>query len=248
MKKFLRCMSLIAATLLVLTGIAASAEGWAWVEEPTPAQIGSLRLSGISIGLDPGHQIRQNSAHEPIAPGSSETKPKVSSGTAGVKSRIPEYQVNLDVGLQLRDYLESLGATVYMTREVNEVDISNMERALMMNELGVDLVLRLHCNGSTNRSANGVGLYVTKTGPIAEESLAIAEVLMPAYVEYTGARKDGIFRRDTYTGQNWSTVPCIMVEMGFMSNPEEDLKLTDPAYQQKIVQGIAEGICRYYGR
>ena len=240
--KTLLCMCL----LLALLPSAVAEGGWQWVEEPTPVL--TARLSGISIGLDPGHQLKGNSEQEPIAPGSSEKKAKVSSGTAGVTTRVPEYQTNLDIALQLREALEDLGATVYMTRETHDVNISNMERALMMNELGADLVLRLHCNGSENSSANGIGLYVTKTGDIAGESAKAAEFILPAMTAATGARADGIFKRDTYTGQNWSTVPCIMVEMGFMSNPEEDVKLNDPAYQQKLVEGMVEGICRYFGR
>lgn len=246
MKKRILKMLLCTCLLLALLPIAVAEGGWQWVEEPTPAL--TARLSGISIGLDPGHQRKGNSEKEPVAPGSSEKKAKVSSGTAGVKTRVPEYQTNLDIALQLRDALVDLGATVYMTRETHDVNISNMERALMMNELGADLVLRLHCNGSENSSANGIGLYVTKTGGIAEESARAAEFILPAMTAATGARADGIFKRDTYTGQNWSTVPCIMVEMGFMSNPEEDVKLNDPAYQQKLVEGMTEGICLYFGR
>lgn len=243
-RNFLRI--LIFALLAALAPCAVAEPAWQWVEEPTPALM--QRLSEISVGIDPGHQLKQNTEKEAIAPGSSEMKAKVSSGTAGVRTRVPEYQVNLEISLQLRDALEALGCTVYMTRETNDVNISNQERAIMMNELGVDLALRLHCNGSENSSANGVGLYVTKTGDIAEESAKAAEYILPAIIEATGARADGIFKRDTYTGQNWSTVPCIMVEMGFMSNPEEDVKLNDPAYQQLLVKGMVEGICQYFGR
>ena len=120
------------------------------------------RLTGVKIGIDPGHQAHGNSAQEAVAPGSSETKAKVSSGTYGRFTGVPEYEVNLDISLQLRDALEALGCEVYMTRETNDVDISNQERAIMMNELGVDLVLRIHCNGSTNKSAQGIGLYIRK--------------------------------------------------------------------------------------
>ena len=206
------------------------------------------RLTGVKIGIDPGHQAHGNSAQEAVAPGSSETKAKVSSGTSGRFTGVPEYEVNLDISLQLRDALEALGCEVYMTRETNDVDISNQERAIMMNELGVDLVLRIHCNGSTNKSAQGIGLYIRKTGTNADECMRAAEALLPAMVEATGAESDGIFRRDTYTGLNWSEVPSILVEMGFMTNEEEDYKLNDPAYQQLLVQGMVEGICAYMGR
>lgn len=244
MRRIFVCMLVLLAMVI---GVAAHAEGeWQWLQEPTPAQ--TQRLSGIAIGIDPGHQSRQNTQHEAIAPGSSETKIKVSSGTAGVKSRVAEYAVNLEISLKLRDALEKLGCTVYMTRETNDVDISNQERAIMMNELGADLVLRLHCNGSTNKNANGIGLYVNKTGAIAEDSFAAAEAILPAMCESTGARRDGIFQRDTYTGLNWSEVPCILVEMGYMSNPEEDMKLVDPDYQDLLVQGMVEGICAWFDR
>ena len=207
-----------------------------------------LRLSGVSIGIDPGHQAHANSEREPMAPGSGEMKAKVSSGTQGVSTRIPEYVTNLEVSLKLREALEALGATVYMTRETHDVDISNMERALMFNDLGVDLVLRIHCNGSNNSGANGAGTYARRTGEKQEECERAATLVLDALCEATGARRDGVFINDNYTGQNWSTVPCIMVEMGFMSNAEEDRKLNDPDYQDLLAAGMVEGICQYFER
>ena len=124
---------------------------------PSPEPTAMPRLHGLKIGIDPGHQAKANREFEPVAPGSDETKYKVSSGTAGVSTGVAEYIVNLDIALQLRDALEALGCTVYMTRDVHEIDISNLERAMMMNELNVDLVLRLHCDGADDESANGIG-------------------------------------------------------------------------------------------
>ena len=217
-----------------------------WPEARAPED--QLRLSGVKIGIDPGHQAHANWDKEAVAPGSSKMKAKVSSGTEGVKTHVPEYALVLDVAFKLRDALEALGAEVYMTRESNDVDISNQERAIMMNELGVDLVLRLHCDGSEKKSTNGIGMYVTATGDIAEASYRAAQCLMPRMTEATGARAYGIYQFDTYTGLNWSTVPCILLEMGFMSNPEEDVKLNDPAYQALLVLGMVEGICDFTGR
>ena len=176
-----------------------------------------------------------NSEKEPIAPGSSEKKAKVSSGTAGVSTRRPEYEVNLEVALQLKAALEAEGAQVVMTRETNDVDISNVERAQMCNEAGCDLVLRIHCNGVEKKYVNGIGLYVRTTGACAEESYAASEIILPAMAEATGAKANGIYQRATYSGLNWSEVPSILVEMGYMSNPEEDEKLCDPEYQARLV-------------
>lgn len=215
---------------------------------PTPEPTQTPRLYGLRIGIDPGHQEHANSEKEPVAPNSSETKAKVSSGTAGVSTGIAEYITDLEVALKLRTALEAQGCEVYMTRETNDVDISNLERAEMMNELGVDLVLRLHCDGATDKSANGIGMFVRATGEKQEESEAAAKVLLEAMSEATGAKARGVFLRDTYTMNNWSIVPCILVEMGYMSNPEEDEKLNDPAYQDLLVQGMVEGIGRYFER
>lgn len=215
---------------------------------PVEGEYVTLPFSGLVIGIDPGHQAKGNSEQEPVAPGSSETKAKVSSGTQGRASGVPEYVTNLEVSLKLRDELLALGAEVHMSRTVNDVDISNIERALMFNEANADVVLRIHCNGSSNDAAEGIGLYVTATGSIAEESYAIAEVILDAMVAETGADKDGVFRRDTYSGLNWSEVPSMIVEMGFMSNKEEDLKLQDPEYQQKLIDGMIKGLAEYYGR
>ena len=231
------------ATAISATDATATAEPTA---TPEPTQ--TPRLYGLRIGIDPGHQEHANSEKEPVAPNSSETKAKVSSGTAGVSTGVAEYITDLEVALKLRDALKAQGCEVYMTREVNDIDISNLERAEMMNELGVDLVLRLHCDGATDRSANGIGMFVRATGEKQEESEAAAKVLLEAMSEATGAKARGVFLRDTYTMNNWSIVPCILVEMGYMSNPDEDEKLNDPAYQDLLVQGMVEGIARYFER
>ena len=78
------------------------------------------------------------------------------------------------------------------------------------------------------------------------ESRRAAECILPRMAEATGARQRGIFLRDTYTGLNWSAVPAILVECGYLTNPVEDEKLNDPAFQQKLAEGMVEGICDYF--
>jgi len=202
-------------------------------------------LSGVKIGIDPGHQARGNNEKETIAPGSKKTKPKVSSGTAGVKTRIPEYKTTLEISLKLRDALVEQGAEVYLTRETHDVNISNQERAKMMNALGVDLVLRIHCDGAENRSKHGIALYCSKSNSIAAESYRACEAILPAVCAVTGAKNNGIISNDNYTGQNWSTVPCLMVECGFASNPDEDELLNTEDYQWKLAEGLTQGIIDY---
>ena len=202
-------------------------------------------LSGVKIGIDPGHQARGNSGREAVAPNSGQTKAKVTSGTTGVETRVPEYVTVLEISLKLRDALESRGAEVHMTRETHDVDISNQERARMMNELGVDLVLRVHCDGAQSASVSGIALYCSRSNAIAEESRRAAEAILPRVCEVTGAKANGIVQNDNYTGMNWSEVPCVMVECGFLSNPDEDRLLNDEDYQWKLATGLTNGVIDY---
>ncbi|MBR1820408.1 MAG: N-acetylmuramoyl-L-alanine amidase [Clostridia bacterium] len=204
-----------------------------------------LPLAGVKIGIDPGHQARGNNQREAVAPNSGETKAKVTSGTSGVATGVAEYVTVLEISLKLRDALVSQGAEVYMTRETHDVDISNQERAQMMNEIGVDLLLRIHCDGAENRSKRGIALYCSRSNSIAEESYRAAEAILPRVCAATGAQNNGIVSNDNYTGQNWSAVPCVMVECGFMSNPDEDRLLNDEDYQWKLAAGLTEGIIDY---
>ncbi len=109
-------------------------------------------LSGRVIGIDPGHQEHPNYDKELISPTGTATKAKVSSGTYGRFTTISEYVINLQVGLKLKEQLELLGATVIMSRETNSVDISNAERAIMMNDTPVDCWIRIHANGNNDKS------------------------------------------------------------------------------------------------
>ena len=222
----------------VTTAVTTTAE--ITTEATTEAPKGAL--DGIKIGLDPGHQAHGNSEQEAIAPGSSQTKDKVTGGAVGVSTGIPEYVTVLEIAECLKDKLEAEGATVYMTRESHDVDISNQERTKMMNDYGVDLMLRIHCDASGSSEAKGVGLFVSESNAIAAQSYAYAEIIQPIVCEAIGAQNRGITQNDTYTGQNWAEVPCIMIECGFLSNPEEDQLLNDEAYQERLAEGICEGV------
>ena len=215
-------------------------------EVTSGGEMSALPLYGLKIGIDPGHQLNGDSRKEPVSPGSNETKARVAAGTRGVSTGRPEHEVDLEIALKLRDLLTEMGAQVLMTRETADVNISNVERAEMMNLWGADCVLRIHCDGSTDHTHHGIAMYVRKTGTKAEESALLGRCLLSAMTERTGAAKKSVYKRDTYTGLNWSEVPCVLAECGYMSNPEEDEKLNDPAYQDLLVLGMAEGLIAYF--
>ena len=206
--------------------------------------------SGKIVVIDPGHQAKGNNDKEPNGPGSSEMKTKVSSGTDGVASGEPEYKLALTVGLKLRDELEKRGYTVSMTRETNDVDISNAERAKIANDLNADVFIRIHADGSDDREMYGcMTLCPTAeniyNSNIYKQSRHLSDCVLEEYSAATGARANRVWETDTMTGMNWSNVPVTTIEMGYMSNPEEDMKMQDASYQALIVEGLANGIDKY---
>ena len=211
----------------------------------------SDRKSGHVVLIDPGHQAHGDSATEPNGPGSSTMKARVTGGTRGTSTGVYEYELTLDISLQLRDELRSRGYTVYMTRETHDVNISNMERAKMAEQVGADISVRIHANGADSGSTNGaLALVPSASNPyipqLAAESKRLGEDILNAYCSVTGLVNLGVSGNDTMTGINWSSVPVMILEMGFMTNAAEDEKMEDSDFQQKMVRGIADGIDKYF--
>lgn len=204
------------------------------------------------VVIDAGHQRRGNSSLEPIGSGASSKKAKVASGTTGRASGLAEYQLNLIVAKKLKKELESRGYEVKMIRTKHNVNISNAKRAKMANKWGADAFIRIHANGSTNTSISGAltmaprsnNKYLKKS--VIKKSQRLSKKMVNAFCKATGANNQGVMQTNDMSGINWCKVPVTIVEMGYMSNRKEDLKMASASYQKKMVKGMANGIDAYF--
>ena len=202
------------------------------------------------IFIDPGHQAKGDQNPEPIGAGSPYQKARVSSGTEGIATKKPEYILNLEASIVLKHILEGKGYTVMMSRETHDVNISNSERAIMANEKNADLAIRIHADSLDNSSKTGASILIPEEGgkytaPIFEESNDCAGFIK-TNMQNAGIGLNGIFQRGDLTGFNWSKVPVVLIEMGFMSNYNEDQMMSNPDYQKKLMQSVADGVEEYF--
>ena len=179
-------------------------------------------LKGIKITIDAGH-------------GGSE------SGAIGCLGH-KEKDVNLEIAKNLRDKLKKLGAVVYMTRE-DDSYVGLYERVEKSNNFGADIFLSIHNNALpdslADRDASGTEAYY-----FYPQSKEFAKILLKSVSEQTGFKKGGVRGRSLAVIRNTQSI-AVLLEVGYMINPDDNSKLINKDFQNKITDGIINGLERY---
>lgn len=217
---------------------------------PTPAteETTSKPIVSKIIVIDPGHGPLVNDDVEPVAPNSDVMKRKYGMGAVGNYTGTLEREINLDVSLQLEALLIEKGYNVIMTRLDQTTILSNIDRVNIANDANADLMIRIHSDSSVDTSVEGASVLVPGAVgyaiPIMDISRDYAEIVLTTLLDEVGMKQhgEGVFERTDQTGFNWSKVPIFTLEMGFLSNENEDHLLSTKEYRTTLAQAIAKGI------
>lgn len=206
-------------------------------------------LAGFKILIDAGHGCTKEYV-EPKYPGATETTVENSStGATGVATHKREGELTLQVALLLQKSLEKLGADVYMVRTTEGTPMSLRDRAEMGNKLKVDLAFRIHADGIEDSTVRGASLLYPAPDYVGEKlsktSKKASEIILKNYIKATEFNDRGTVARNDLVGFNFSKVPTVLIELGFMTNPDEDRLMFQKDFQKKMVEGITEGIKEY---
>lgn len=209
-------------------------------------------LSGLVVCIDPGHQENGQPFSEPVGPGLPGKKTGTTGMAQGKVTLRKESIVVLEIAFRLRDILTEQGATVIMTRERQDIFHTNLERCQIAEDGGAFIMLRLHCDTRENSKKQGLSLYMPLNSDYAkavagkEEYKQMGQIMLDCIKQSAGyalgTSTGTVHQNDDYIGNNWAKMICFLIEMGYMSNPEEDYLLSHPVHQQRLAEGMAQGV------
>ncbi len=203
------------------------------------------------ICIDPGHQSRMERTKVPVAPLASLMMPNFSIGTKGITSGAYEYSITLEVAQKLEQGLKKLGARVILTRNNQDEMVGSEKRAQIGNQANADILISLHCDGIEDPQIYGLSVlypgdkYI-EDQKMLEKSLALSKAILVNTVSAANAKDRGLSQRNTLIVFNYSKIPVTLIEMGFLTNPQEDKLLNSEEYQNKLVKGMINGIQEYF--
>lgn len=215
---------------------------------PTPAPTmiplreGAPDLSGLTIVIDPGHQAVADMSEEMVSPNGGDTKPRCTTGAVGVSTGVTEYELTLQYALIIRDYLTQCGANVILTRETNDVNISNQERALVAVNNNADLYIRLHADRANTSYDSGVYIFVPNSGDYSDSVVGWGDRLGHLIADAEGLTYINTIATDGYTGLNFAgSVRSFQICLGLLSNSDDEAVLTN----EENIGNVAEAISNF---
>lgn len=168
-----------------------------------------------------------------------------------------EKDINLAIANCLNELFAESGSVTIMTRTSDEDLVpadkndaklilrqrADLEaRASIATASGADFYISIHCNSSPSSTWSGAQTFFAPDNP---ESAQLAQFIQQSLIKQLGnTDRQAIERKDTYLFEHLE-IPSVIVECGFLSNPQETNLLRDPAYQHKIAYAIYCGISDY---
>lgn len=194
------------------------------------AQVFSYTLLGKTIYLDPGHGGRDSGA---------------------IYKDIYEKDINLIMCKKIEQFLVAKGATVYLTRE-SDIDLSTSafnkkrsdltNRARLINKSNANMYISIHLNYISNSKWQGLQIFYNNKN---EENEIIANNLTKSLKEHSSNIREPK-KENIYYMYKQIKIPGVLIELGFLSNPNDRYRLTREEYQDKLAQNIANSIEKYY--
>ena len=158
---------------------------------------------------------------------------------------VEEQEVNLEIVQKLRDLLDAdPELEAVLTRNL-DIYLALEERIRLAEEAGAVVYISVHANSYPDSAPSGIETIVDDTRSADDDSWVLAELIQSALSDATGARDRGTRSQESYLQR--TEMPAVSVETGYLTNPGELAKLTDPVYQQTVAEGILEGIKQFIG-
>ena len=172
-------------------------------------------------------------------------------GASSKKEGYEEKELTLQTAFLIVDQLKQLGYTTIMTRKQDNY-IPLETRAEIANVVNADLFVSIHYNYSVSKEAEGIEIFYYKEGktPLSSrvtQSKALGQEVLKKIVKSTGAESRGV-KQANFAVVRETKMPAILIEAGFLSNPNERARIHDQKYRQSLAQGIAQGIDVYLGQ
>ena len=208
---------------------------------PVPLAEGAPDLTGLVVVIDPGHQMTTSEEEEACASWLSVSKPRCTSGAVGVVTGTTEYDLTLSYAEVMKSYLEQCGATVILTRDTSDVDLSNQERAQIAVDNNADVFIRLHADAANDSMASGIRIYVPDSGSYTSSSVSQGDNYGALLSASTGLSFDQTRQTYLYTGLNYAnSIPSFQVSLGFLSNSDDEAVLVTEDNMVAVAQATSE--------